>query len=296
MRLVLIDGSNLFWRSYWGLKESALSEEGHETFAVHGMINAVARAVKDHGPTHLVVAFDDGISSKRRAIDPHYKEHRQAGSAPDPQAREQLVETRRILNVMGLFVWRESDTEADDILACAAMRWHEEPGVESVVVVTGDKDLRQLVRHNVVVAAPALGGKTAKAAEEWTESRVIEKYGVKSDGIAGVPRVGEKTARKLLEKHGSLSMACMDPKVEEYARVVARAYDLIKLDGSGARCPFTLPMIAFQPTKPGDVLSGQTEQSLRDLGLGSIEARWRRGDLWRPTPGRRLVERPRLVS
>jgi hypothetical protein len=55
-------------------------------------------------------------------------------------------------------------------------------------------------------------------------------------------------------------------------------------------------MIAFQPTKPGDVLSGQTEQSLRDLGLGSIEARWRRGDLWRPTPGRRLVERPRLVS
>lgn len=293
-RFLLIDASNIFYRSYFGLRYTALKNEQDEaTFAVHGSVNAVASVVKRFEPSFVLAAFDWGRSAHRTALYPDYKGGR--GEPPPNDAIQQLRTTRKLLTLFGMFEWREQDTEADDIIATCVTRWKGE--LEEIIIVSGDKDLMQLIDDNVVLVKPALGGKTAKPEEIWDADMVREKYGVwphrlpevwalsgdAGDGVPGLSGVGEKTAIKLIEKYGSASAVALsrEKKVLGHEKNIALSLKLVALDGSHARCSFSLDELRWDPTRPGDSLSKSLTEYLESLELRVLEQRWRDGSLWR---------------
>lgn len=281
LRLLLIDGNNLFWRSYHAIKNrNHTARDGSPAWAIRGAVSTVVEHIARWSPSHLLVAFDAGPSRYRRSLYPQYKIRRSSHQHDDGQEEK----FKLVLRVLGVPTWSEPGVEADDIIATCVRRWKDAP---DIVIVSNDKDLRQLVDWNVVVVQPRRGD-----AKEviWTKAKVNEKYGVSpdrlpelfalvgddNDNVAGVPNVGYKRAATLLQKYGGLGdvLCSDDPLVRGYERQVLLAYRLVVLDGSVARCAFGEDYIRWLP-EPGD------SDYLDFLGLGSIAARWQTGDLWR---------------
>lgn len=305
MRLLLLDGSNLFWRSYHALR--GVLDEGEHVAGIFGGINSLVSAVKAVHPTHLLWAMDDGRSNYRMSIYPQYKSHRtqfSLGQDAWNQATRQKRRLVRLLDLMGAFVWSEQGVEADDIIANCVFRWGLD--AEKVVIVSADKDFRQLVTKKIVVLAPISGSEW----KEWDEETVMEEYGVEpvhlpdlwalqgdtSDGIPGVPGVGPKTALKLLKTHGSLNATVMnDEKVAQHELEVFKWVRLIRLTGTQAQCDFEKDALIWNPVEPSQIQGQEIALELDRLGLLSLRKRWGTGTLWEESvvesPGKRLSER-----
>lgn len=275
------------------------NENDDDTFAIHGTINAIASIVKKFEPSHILVAFDNGKSSFRVALYSEYKVHRRAkddSERPPDDAIDQLQATRKLLTLFGMYVHREENTEADDIIANCVWRYRNE--FYDVIIVSGDKDLLQLVSDNVMVSKPALGGKTGKTEELWDKRRVLDYYGQPpmmlpeiwalsgdpGDGVPGVPGIGEKTAIKLIEKYGSASAVALssEKKVVGHEANISLSRKLVELNGSVARCDFELDDLLWRPTKPGEPFAKSLAECLDSFELQVLSDRWRDGSLWRP--------------
>lgn len=291
-RLLVIDGSNLFHRSYHALLKQALANNEQPTFAVYGTINTIASICRFELPTHVVVVFDWGKSAYRLAIWPKYKAGRPTSNIVDYEDSEnQMTVAQDLISKFGMQVWREKDVEADDIIATVVERFKSE--VDDVVIVTGDKDLRQLVDSNVVVAHPSLG---AKVESRWDQERVVDHYGVapyrlpeiwalcgdKVDNIPGVSGIGEKTAIKLIEKYGDLSRVSLssEKKIEGYRHDITMSEKLVQLNPSLSLFNLDLDHISFSPVGPIDGASKILLTSLNALGFDSLISRWSNGSLW----------------
>jgi len=212
-RLFLIDGPSLVYRAFFALPESIATSTGVPTNAIFGFASMLVKIVTEYGVCPTVVAWDAGTSG-RSELYPEYKSSRR--SRPDLlkqqwPAMEPLVEAFGYRNV------RLEGYEADDVIASLAQRAiNAEPPVE-VMIVTGDRDVFQLIdeRGLVKVMATARGITDTKI---YDRQAVIDRYGIPpesipdfyglkgdtSDNIPGIPGIGDKTASELLQAYGSL--------------------------------------------------------------------------------------------
>lgn len=209
-RLFLIDGTAVAYRSYFAFAQNPLrTRRGENTSVVFGFAATILRILTKENPTHLAVVQDTKEKSFRHELYAEYKANRV--QMPDEMA-EQLPRLDHLLNTMKIPILRKPGYEADDIIATLTKR-AEAAGWE-VVVVTGDKDLMQLVNDKTKI----FNLKKVSDAGEWYDREAVKaKMGVypeqildylalvgdASDNVPGVDGVGPKTAVKLLEEYGS---------------------------------------------------------------------------------------------
>lgn len=203
--LLLVDYSSLLFRAYHSLPER-LPMRG-----VLGFLNMLARLLTDRHPDHLGIAVDDDWRPAFR-VDalPSYKTHR-VSDEPDPVAPQEAA-GRAVLRALGIPVIGAAGFEAEDVIATLAARTRER-----VEIVSGDRDLFALVRDpRVRVLYPLTG---VSKLLEVDEAEITRRYGIPgraygdfallrgdpSDGLPGVPGIGEKTAAQLIAGHGSLA-------------------------------------------------------------------------------------------
>jgi 5'-3' exonuclease len=203
--LLLIDYSSLLFRAYHSLPASVPMQ------GVLGFLNMLARLVADRRPDRLGIAVDDDWRPAFR-VDalPSYKAHR-VSDVPDPVAPQEAL-GRKVLSSLGIAVVGAAGFEAEDVIATLAARTRE-----AVEIVSGDRDLFALVRDpGVRVLYPIAGVRKLVVVDE---AEITRRYGIPgraygdfallrgdpSDGLPGVPGIGEKTAARLIAEHGSLA-------------------------------------------------------------------------------------------
>ncbi|WP_425548898.1 DNA polymerase I [Actinomadura meridiana] len=210
--LLLLDGHSLAYRAYYALPvENFSTTAGQPTNVVYGFANMMANVLRDERPSHAAVAFDVSRRTFRTEAFPEYK----AGRARSPDGfGSQMEILDRFLATMSVPVLRAPGYEADDIIATLATEAVAD-GM-SVLIVTGDRDVLQLVSDDVTVL---YFYRTASEMIRYTPEAVAEKYGLTpaqypdfaalrgdpSDNLPGIPGIGEKTAAKWIREFGSLA-------------------------------------------------------------------------------------------
>ncbi len=210
--LYLIDGHALAYRTYFALAtagERLQTRSGEPTAGIYGFCSVLMKILEQDRPDYLAVAFDTG-KTFRNDLYPDYKATR--AKMPD-DLRAQIERLRQIVDAFNLPRLEKEGVEADDVLGSIAKQ-AVELGL-GVKIITGDRDLLQLVQERVIVN---LAGNKLSEARDFTAADVIETLGVrpeqvveykglvgdKSDNIPGVPGVGEKTAVSLLQQYPTL--------------------------------------------------------------------------------------------
>lgn len=235
-KILLLDTASLYFRAFYGVPDSLRSPDGLPVNAVRGLLDFIARLVDVYSPTHVACCWDnDWRPAWRVALLPSYKAHRVVGAAPpapggtgviremassadtDGEAAPadlavQVPWIRAVLSSLGIAVVGADGYEADDVIGTLAATLPV-----PVDVVTGDRDLFQVVddAREVRVLYIARGvGKHEQVDDAWVRAR----YGVPaaayvdfatmrgdaSDGLPGVPGIGDKTAASLLGSYGDL--------------------------------------------------------------------------------------------
>ncbi len=215
--LLLIDAPSLYFRAYFGIPESAArAPDGSPVNAVRGFLDMLAQLIRVRRPDRLVCALDeDWRPAWRVAVLPSYKAHRLApggGETVPDGLVPQVPLLLEVLATLGIPALGAPGYEADDVLGTFAAR---EPG--PVEVASGDRDMFQVVDDAKPVRLLYCGRGVARL-EVFDSAAVHAKYGVPasgyadfaalrgdpSDGLPGVPGVGEKTAARLIDRYGSL--------------------------------------------------------------------------------------------
>ncbi len=207
--LFLIDGNSLAYRAFFALPESIATADGRPTNAIYGFASMMAKILIEHDPPAVIVVWDAGMSNREQVYAP-YKEGRP--SRPD-LLREQWPHLAPLAEAFGFVNVSIPGWEADDVIATLARQ--AQRGRIPVMIVSGDRDVYQLVDDGVRVMATSRGVTDTRI---YDREGVIERYGVPpelvpdliglkgdtSDNIPGVPGIGEKTAAQLLQQFGSL--------------------------------------------------------------------------------------------
>ncbi|MCW2899844.1 MAG: 5-3 exonuclease [Streptosporangiaceae bacterium] len=217
---MLLDTPSLYFRAFYGVPASITAPDGTPVNAVRGLIDMIARLVQDRSPERLVSCMDaDWRPAFRVAALPSYKTHRLAqdaaaeGGEETPDLLEpQLPIIDEVLDAFGLARLGVPGYEADDVIGTLATR-----AVGPVDIVTGDRDLFQLVdergpvqvlytvrgiRNLQVLGEKEIAGKYAIPGGAYADFATLR--GDPSDGLPGVPGVGDKTAAALITRFGSL--------------------------------------------------------------------------------------------
>ncbi|MFJ9817204.1 5'-3' exonuclease H3TH domain-containing protein [Streptomyces sp. NPDC101151] len=233
-RLMLLDTASLYFRAYFGVPDSVRAPDGTPVNAVRGLLDFIDRLVKDHRPDRLVACMDaDWRPQWRVDLIPTYKAHRVAEEREGAPDQEEVPDTlspqvpviEAVLDAVGIARVGVAGYEADDVIGTFTARANG-----PVDIVTGDRDLYQLVddKREIRVLYPLKGVGTLQLTDE---AALREKYGVDgrgyadlallrgdaSDGLPGVPGIGEKTAAKLLAEFGDLAgilAAVDDPRAK----------------------------------------------------------------------------------
>jgi len=214
-KLLLLDTPSLYFRAFYGIPDTITAADGTPVNAIRGLLDFIARLVRDAKPTRFVAAMDDDWRPAWRVEAlPSYKAHRVSpggGDQTPPGLEVQVPIIEDVLDALGLARLGAKNYEADDVIGTLATT----AGCP-VDIVTGDRDLFQLVRDDqpvrLVYTAKGVGQATA-----WDEAAVSAKYAIPgrgygefailrgdpSDGLPGVPGVGEKTAAALVTKFGT---------------------------------------------------------------------------------------------
>lgn len=290
-RLLLIDASSFLYRAFHALPDLR-TRTGLPTGALTGMVNMLRRVQAEWPSTYVACVFDPKGPTFRDAIYPEYKANR--ASMPDDLAA-QIPVIFEVVDALGWPMITQPGVEADDVIGTLALAATAK-GLPTVIV-TGDKDLAQLVNEHVrLIDTMSRDGGPAKVSDR---AAVIEKFGVPpelivdylslvgdtSDNVPGVEKVGPKTAAKWLTEFGSLdavmaNAGSISGVVGENLRKAltwlptARQLVTVKTDCdlSGLITTFE-ESLTFKPLKH-DVLEAlrttyQLERSLRGLGEGS---------------------------
>jgi DNA polymerase-1 len=203
--LYLIDGSSYIYRAYYAIRHLS-SPKGFPTNALYGFTQMLLKVLKDRKPDHIAVVFDVGRETFRTELFPEYKANR---SAMPEDLVPQIAPIKEMVRAFNIPALELRGYEADDIIATIA-RDCRTRGVD-IVVVTGDKDLMQIVEEGVTLL-DTMKDKSTGIAEVQERfgvgpERVTDILGLAgdtSDNIPGVPGVGEKTAMKLIQDFGSM--------------------------------------------------------------------------------------------
>ncbi len=223
-RLLLLDTASLYFRAFFGVPDSLRAPDGTPVNAVRGLLDFISRLVSQYEPTHLACCWDNDWRPQWRVdLLPTYKAHRveyvvaggvDVEETPDP-LETQVPIIADVLGALGLAVVGADGYEADDVIGTLAER-AAKAGMPADIV-TGDRDLFQLVddqravrvlytargvgRHEIVDEASVVR-RYAVLPEQYADFATMR--GDTSDGLPGVPGVGDKTAASLLRTYGDL--------------------------------------------------------------------------------------------
>jgi 5'-3' exonuclease len=235
--LLLLDGASMWFRSYYGVPSSITAPDGRPVNALRGFLDALAVLIARERPARLVVCLDvDWRPQFRVDLVPSYKAHRVAEENPNGNIEDvpdelspQIDMILEVLDAFGIPTAGARGFEADDVLAALAARERR----DRVVVVSGDRDLLQVVTDEPVPVRVLYLGRGLSKATLFGPAEVADRYGLPvdragaayaelallrgdpSDGLPGVAGIGEKTAAVLLAQYGSLEQvvaAANDPK------------------------------------------------------------------------------------
>lgn len=225
-KVILLDGHSLAFRAFFALPDTLVTASGQVTNAVFGFTSMLIKLIADEKPTGVLVCFDKGAPQFR--LD-KYKEYK-AGRAETPDKfRQQMPLIREVLTALRIPMVEMEGYEADDLLATITKRCRDHG--DDVIVVTGDRDIIQLVREGVEVIMTRRG---ISDVIRYDEPMVAERYGVTpeqwldfvalkgeaADNLPGVPGVGDKTAAQLVAKYGDVEQVIahaseLTPKLRE---------------------------------------------------------------------------------
>jgi DNA polymerase I len=209
-RLVLVDGHGLAFRAFFAIPPSLATASGEITNATFGFTSMLLDVLRAHSPEYILVTFDVGRTFRHDSYE-DYKAHR----APMPdELKHQVERIKEVLQALNVPVYVADGFEADDVIGTLSKQASEQ-GYEAYVV-TGDSDLLQLVDDHVWVVMP--GAQRFGEYRLFNREAVLDRYGFgpervaeykalvgdKSDNIPGVPGVGDKTAKALIEQFASL--------------------------------------------------------------------------------------------
>jgi DNA polymerase-1 len=203
-KLFLIDGSSYIYRAFYAIRHLSNSK-GLPTNATFGFVQMLLRVLKEHRPDYLAVIFDSKAPTFRTEV---YKEYKANRPAMPESLAPQIPYIKKIIEGYRIALLEREGYEADDLIGTVAKRL--EPEVD-VVIVTGDKDLLQLVSNRIQVY-------DSMKEKRFGVEEVIERFGVSPeqvvevmglagdaiDNIPGIPGIGEKTAIQLIKTYGSI--------------------------------------------------------------------------------------------
>lgn len=209
-KVILIDGNNIAYRAFYAIPDSISTSSGIITNAVLGFTNMLLKLIEEQHPDTILCAFDSKIPTFRHKIFDRYKINRKKMPT---ELSSQFPLIKEVLDAFNIICLEKDGFEADDILAGIVNSIKNE--FNQIIIVTGDKDILQLVSGNIKVMAIKKGITDTVI---FDRLKVEEKFGVKpenmkdllalmgdnSDNIPGVPGIGPKTARLLVKKYGCL--------------------------------------------------------------------------------------------
>ena len=213
-KIVLIDGHSIINRAFYGVPDLT-NKDGLHTNGIFGFVNILFKILEEEKPDYLTVAFDVKHPTFRHEMFAEYKGTRKG---MPQELHEQVPVLKDLLSAMGIKIMELPGYEADDLLGTVAKR-SEEKGMD-VLVVSGDRDLLQIVTDQIRVCIPKTKRGTTEYEMYYTKD-VQEKYGLlplqiielkalmgdSSDNIPGVPGIGEKTATAILQQFENVENA-----------------------------------------------------------------------------------------
>ncbi|MGH3957527.1 5'-3' exonuclease [Mycobacterium sp.] len=304
--LLLLDGASMWFRSYYGVPSSITAPDGRPVNAVRGFLDSMAVLITRQRPARLVVCLDlDWRPQFRVDAIPSYKAHRVEAENPDgqPDLEEvpdelspQVEMIEEILEAFGICTGGAAGFEADDVIGTLAAAERGDP----VVVVSGDRDLLQVVGDDPVPVRVLYLGRGLTNATLMGPREVADRYGVPvdragpgyaefallrgdpSDGLPGVPGIGEKTAATLLAQHGSLAgiLAAVDNPKSSLSKglrsKLRAAADYVEAAGPVVRVATDAPVTLSTPTDTLPLVAADpaaTAELAKRFGVGSSIAR-----------------------
>ncbi len=246
MVLYLIDGNSYFYRAFHAIRELSNSK-GFPTNAIYGFTTMLLKIVREKKPDALAIVFDSPVPTERHRMYEAYKAHR-------PEMPDALkLQVPRIKEVIGAFnvpMFEMPGHEADDIICTLAKKAADQGS--AVYIVTGDKDMMQAVSSSIKIYDPM---KDSIIDEQYVRERfgipparmseIMALTGDSADNIPGAKGIGEKRARELLLKAGSLDELLEHPEKienERFRNMILESMENIKLSKTLAAIDSTLPV------------------------------------------------------
>jgi 5'-3' exonuclease len=268
---LLVDGSSLIFRAFYGVPASVRSPDGRPVNAVRGFLDALSRLVTTREPQRLAIASDEDWRPQWRVdLIPSYKAHRTAEPMP-PGLIPQMPIIQDVLSAIGVDFIGLKDYEAEDVIASWAAK-----ASGSVEIASGDRDLFALIEDpRVSVLYPEKSGLV-----QVTEAEVTRRYGVPgrkyadfailrgdpSDGLPGLKGVGAVAAASLIRKHGGVAGILSDGALSDAAReYLARALRVVP---PVATLPVALPegRRASYPAHPDQLAALSATHGIKAAG------------------------------
>jgi 5'-3' exonuclease len=289
-RLMLLDSASMYFRAFYGVPDTMVAPDGTPVNAVRGLLDYIARLVSDRRPSRLVAAMDaDWRPEWRVAAIPSYKAHRVADAATNEEDVPDLLSPQvpiieDVLDALGICRIGVPGYEADDVIGTLATA-----ATCPTEIVTGDRDLFQLVEDargiTVLYIVKGVGN-----AEVIDEAEITRRYdipgrsyadfatmrGDPSDGLPGVPGVGQKTAAALLREFGTLDGILAAAQISDvgfprgaHAKIMAAA-DYIAPARKVVAVAHDVPVGKLDPTLPRKPRDPSALEALSDRwGLGT---------------------------
>lgn len=223
--LLLIDGNALMHRAYHALPPFK-TKSGIPTNAVYGFLSILNKALQDFKPYHVIVSFDTPVPTFRKKM---FKEYQSQRPKMEDELSQQFSTVKEALDAGHIVHLEKEGYEADDVIGTISRTFHANG--DRVLILSGDKDILQLVNEKVFVVTPQLGfGKQVI----YSKDEVIKRFGIKpeqipdfkalmgdqSDNYKGAKGIGPKTAAKLLQEYGSIenifkNLKIIDGKIQK---------------------------------------------------------------------------------
>ena len=210
-KIVLVDGNNLIFRSYYATAytgNTLKNSKGFPTNAIYGFLSMINKIVAEEKPDYMAVAFDIGKNFRWEK----YKDYKAGRMATPDELKIQMPVAKDLLKAMGIMSLEKEMYEADDIIGTISKMTEEDPNFESLIV-SSDKDLLQLLSEETAIKLLKMKDyiryNPQSFKEEWgiDPIRIIDLKAIAgdhSDNIPGVNGIGDKGALKLLKEYGSL--------------------------------------------------------------------------------------------
>lgn len=283
--LLLIDGNSLFHRAYHALP-ILTDKKGETANAVFGFSNMLLKAIGEVKPSFIACAFDTKAPTFRHVEFEAYKAQR---VEPPPDLYPQLPKLKKVLDAFGIKYFEKEGYEADDLLATLASKCLMKSAkgkVRQIVILSGDRDVLQLVNGNIKIQMP---GWNLKETTLFGAMEVKEKYGLEphqmvdyksligdpSDNVPGVSGIGPKTASQLLAEFHTLENLYDNldqltqntrAKLEAGRDLALAAKRLVELDRD-VDVPFSINDLQFEPDWE------HVRKEYEELGFKSIVAK-----------------------